>query len=200
MQNEYGVPPGNSYLKKILSDEKRNNHVKNQIIFYLNENLYLMKFVNNVSSFLKNKLNTNAKPESNTCPKSRWDSLSDGVLKNYFKNINFLINISKTYSIKTIFYWEPRLTNKLQKTNYERESLKNDNIRRPGLHSFLSLVGSKSKESEYDFFGENIISDLSMTFTNISDPIYIDAVHYEETGNGIIADEIVSDILSIYSD
>lgn len=175
-----GVPIGSSNLERISSEKEAKARMSIKL-----ENLALIRLFA-------------GKRQPVGCLK-QLDVLSDGALDVYLGNVRFMEAISTSLSFKALFYLEPELSQKTQRTKYEEDQLLKYEKRLPGYNDLYSLMSRKLVKREYESLGRNVIRDLRTTFSDVARPIYVDRGHYGEDGNEWISRKITADILAIYA-
>ncbi|MCA6111269.1 SGNH/GDSL hydrolase family protein [Bradyrhizobium cenepequi] len=173
-----GVPFGSSNLERISSEKEAKARINIKL-----ENLALIRLLI-------------GKKQHVGCSK-QLDVLSDGALDVYLGNVRFIEAISRSLSFKALFYLEPQLADKIQRTKYEEDQLLKSEKRVPGKSDLYSLMRSKLVKRQYESLGRNLIHDLRTIFSDVASPIYINAGHYGEDGNERISRKIAADILAL---
>jgi len=195
------LPLRDTYLKKITSLRKTNNHTYQFLADYIRETSSLLSISGSISKIFTENDKTISKSEeveSNVQLKRNQEVLSQELLDIYFSNINFIRKISKSYAFNTLFYWEPGIHDKKYKTEYENQRFIEMNKALPEFHSFYAITGIKLDDGKNHSLSSNGVRDLRLTFSDTKTPIYIDGYHYGEAGNQYISKIISSDILSMY--
>ncbi|RXG85572.1 SGNH/GDSL hydrolase family protein [Bradyrhizobium zhanjiangense] len=175
-----GVPIGSSNLERISSEKEAKARISIKL-----ENLALIRLLT-------------GKKQPVGCLK-QLDVLSDGALDVYLGNVWFIEAISRSLSFKTLFYLEPELSDKTQKTKYEEGQLLKYEKWLPGYNDLYSLMSSKLVRREYESLRRNVVHDLRTIFSDVARPIYVDGGHYGEDGNERISRKIAADILALYA-
>lgn len=179
-EGEPGVPLGNSNLKKISPKKEAKARISIRL-----ENFALIRLLT-------------GKTQLAGCSK-KLDVLSDGALDIYLGNVRFIEAISRSLSFKTLFYLEPQLSDKTNRTKYEEDQLSKSEKRLPGKNDLYSLMRSKLVKREDESLEQNVFHDLRTIFADVASPIYMDGGHYGEDGNDRISREIAADILALYA-
>ena len=164
-------------------------------------------FANNLSTirFAKDvfrRLGTGS-PSDNTAQHNTQNSLSksftnnealaNDVLNIYEKNVEIVECLAKRYSFKALFYWQPTIFEKQCLTKYEEEERR----RHLEMQLFFEMTYGLLKQRDISKDGEIGFHNLSMLFSNVSEPLFVDWNHLGETGNRYIAERLVLDTISI---
>lgn len=183
IEGKPGVPYNNSIFERIYSDNKAKPRISIKL-----EYLALTRLLA-------------GKKQRVGCSKelTKLDELSDGALDVYLGNVRIVEAISRSLSFKTLFYLEPQLSDKTDRTKYEEDQLLKSEKHIPGKSDLYSLMRSKLVKREYESLGQNLVHDLRAIFFDVASPIYVDGWHYGEDGNELISRRIAADILSQYA-
>ncbi|MEE8576558.1 MAG: SGNH/GDSL hydrolase family protein, partial [candidate division Zixibacteria bacterium] len=120
-------------------------------------------------------------------------ALANDVLNIYEKNIEIVEYLAKRYSFKALFYWQPTIFEKQYRTKYEEEKRQ----RYLEMQLFFDMTYGLLRQRDFSKDGEIEFHDLSMLFSNVSEPLFVDWAHLGETGNSYIAERLVLDTISI---
>ena len=121
------------------------------------------------------------------------EALANDVLNIYQKNIEIVESLAKRYSFKALFYWQPTIFEKQPLTKYEAAERRRHLEAQPFFDKTYGLL----RQRDFSNDGEIGFHDLSMIFSNVSEPLFVDPAHLGETGNGYIAERLVLDTISI---
>ena len=111
----------------------------------------------------------------------------------YEKNIEVVRSLAERYSFKVLFYWQPTVFDKKHLTKYEE---KEGNISL-AMQSFFDMTYGLLRQRAFTKNSETGFRNLSMLFSDVSEPIFLDWCHQGEAGNYYIAERLVIDALSI---
>jgi len=121
------------------------------------------------------------------------EALANDVLNIYEKNIEIVKSLAKRYSFKALFYWQPTIFEKQHLTKYEDEKRQ----RQIELQPFFDETYGLLRQRDYSRDGDVGFHNLTMLFSNVSEPLFVDWAHLGETGNGYIAERFVLDTMLI---
>ena len=121
------------------------------------------------------------------------EDLANDVLNIYERNIEVVNSLAERYSFKALFYWQPNILEKMDLTEYEKEEKQRYSDRQP----FFDMTYELLRRRDFTKNGENGFHDLSMLFSDVPEPLFVDWFHLGETGNEYIAERLVIDALSI---
>lgn len=127
------------------------------------------------------------------------NKLAEAVASVYAFNISMADELSRKQKISSLFYLQPLLNTKKQRTPYEERVLKEwrqgCNCEQNGsdffLQSYDRIRASRALSSLKNFH------DISRLLDHYTGPLYTDGVHLTETGNEIVAKRIAKDVLPI---
>lgn len=120
-------------------------------------------------------------------------ALANDVLDIYEKNVEIIQSLAERYSFKVLFYWQPVIYGKKHLTKYEEGAKQEGSKEQPFFDVTYELLRRRNSTNNYD----KRFHDISMIFSDVREPIFIDRLHLGETGNSYIAERITTDILSI---
>jgi len=122
-----------------------------------------------------------------------YEALAQGVVAKYKNNIKMINALAKQYGFKGLFYWQPTIFQKRLLTDYERSSRQDV---RPMELFFLktyAVVQQNTDTPESD----SQVRDLSLIFSDVREPLFVDWCHLAEVGNSLIAKKMASDVFSV---
>jgi lysophospholipase L1-like esterase len=122
------------------------------------------------------------------------DTLARSVIAAYRANLHLVRLSAAAFGFRPIFFWQPVLATKRQKTADEAR-WENDYTRDPGARRALyrAIVGARRADPELGSAEDAI--DLSALFDDCADPVYIDLYHLSEAGNAAVAEAMLPEIL-----
>ncbi len=107
----------------------------------------------------------------------------------YLANVGFVRDAGQRLGFKSLFFWQPALVIKPRRSPYEAEQ---ERAAYPGWKDFfLGVYGLMGKEA-----AENRVNDISHVFENHPEPFFIDDVHISESGNRIVAQAMMPEIMA----
>jgi lysophospholipase L1-like esterase len=122
------------------------------------------------------------------------ERLARGVVAAYRANVRLVRLLAPAFGFRPIFFWQPVLATKRQKTADEAR-WENDYTRDPGARRALyrAIVAARRTDRELGRAEDAI--DLSALFDDCADPVYIDLYHLSEAGNAAVAEAMLPHIL-----
>jgi hypothetical protein len=104
--------------------------------------------------------------------------------------------LAGAYRFRPLFFWQPVITTKLDKTADERffeaEFTSNLDARR---RLFAAIIDERRRHPELAQAADCV--DLSGLFDDRPDPVYIDLYHLSETGNAAVAEAMLSAVAAV---
>jgi lysophospholipase L1-like esterase len=134
-----------------------------------------------------------ANPLGLDIPASDDGSLARKVVERYAGNIELVQALSKYYRFRYLVYWQPTIFQKKHLTEYE-SSHRN---RAQTIERFFQQTHDALMQSRLTKKGEYPFSDLSLVFSDVKAPVYVDLMHHGESGNEIVAKRIAADVLAV---
>jgi len=117
-------------------------------------------------------------------------ALAREVVEVYAANLRLIRLLASAYGFRPLFFWQPVITTKREKTADERffesEFTGNLDARR---RLFAAVIDERRRHSELAGAADAI--DLSRLFDDRPDPVYIDLYHLSETGNAAVAEAML---------
>lgn len=120
-------------------------------------------------------------------------ALAQAVISTYTSNVELVKALSEHYHFKYLFYWQPTIFQKVNLTKYERAQR---DVIQP-MEQFFQKTHSLIQQSGLVASSEESFHDLSLLFSDIQQPIYVDCYHLGESGNKLIAQRMAKDVLSV---
>jgi len=121
------------------------------------------------------------------------DALAHDVVANYKNSIKMVNALANQYGFKGFFYWQPTIFQKIHLTEYESWWRQDG---RPMELFFLKTyalvqqsIGTQETNAP--------VRDLSLIFSDVREPLYVDWFHLAELGNTLIAKKMASDVFSV---
>lgn len=121
------------------------------------------------------------------------DALAQEVIARYKSNVRMANALASQYGFKVLFYWQPTIFQKKHLTEYEDSS--HQHVR--SIESFFLRTYALAQQSIGKHDRYTRVRDLSLLFSNIREPLYVDWCHLAELGNALIAREMASDVFSV---
>jgi len=118
--------------------------------------------------------------------------LSRQVIDTYVSNVELVKALGEHYRFKSLFYWQPTVSDKPQRTRYENEC----QLEMQPVARFFSQTSLAFRERQLDRDGAYRVRDLSSLFAQTSIPVFVDRFHLGETGNEIVAKQMLPDVLA----
>jgi len=126
------------------------------------------------------------------------DRLASEVIAAYAANLRLVRLLAREYGFRPIFFWQPVITTKKQKTGDERRSQSDytgDPIRRQILYE--RIITERRRAPELVNAPDAI--DLSSLFDDWAEPVYIDLYHLSEAGNAAVAEAMLPTVAAAAS-
>jgi lysophospholipase L1-like esterase len=122
------------------------------------------------------------------------ERLAQSVVAAYRANLRLVRLVAAGFGFRPIFFWQPVLATKQQKTADEVR-WENDYTRDPGARRALyrAIVAARRDDPELAVAADAV--DLSALFDDRADPVYIDLYHLSEAGNAAVAEAMLPEIL-----
>jgi lysophospholipase L1-like esterase len=118
-------------------------------------------------------------------------TLARDVVDAYAANLRLIRLLAGAYSFRPLFFWQPVITTKRDKTADERffesEFTGSLDARR---RLFAAVIDERRRHPELAEAADAI--DLSRLFDDRPDPVYIDLYHLSEAGNAAVAEAMLS--------
>lgn len=123
---------------------------------------------------------------------SRLDPKTNGkkVTESYIRCANLIHNVGNSYGIKTMFFWQPTILSGSKK----ELSLRERGTMNDSSQTFRKIVYESYKYMDSVKLPSHIIN-ISHCLDNVTLPLYIDHCHTGLTGNKLIADKIMTEVL-----
>jgi lysophospholipase L1-like esterase len=120
--------------------------------------------------------------------------MTHDVIGIYRSNIELVKALAAHYGFQYIFYWQPTIFQKTHLTAYEESERRKQREIQPFFqktYKHLAEQRNFAKGESYKFH------NLSYIFSDVQEPLFVDWIHLGESGNAIIADRMVADVLAI---
>lgn len=118
-------------------------------------------------------------------------NLMRDAVKIYLNNVEIVTSLAKQYNFSVLFYWQPLIFGKKRLTEYETSEKNKKAMLLPYFAVADSILDARSTSKGFPAGFRN----LSATFSQTAEPVFIDWCHLGETGNEKIAEIIVKDIM-----
>jgi lysophospholipase L1-like esterase len=125
--------------------------------------------------------------------KSKAEPLARGVVEAYRTNLETVKALSRHFGFKVLFYWQPLLYDKVPRTSYEEENKK----AHAKFEKFFEKTYQAIRTSDLEQSNAGMFHDLSQIFSDTPSPVFVDWCHLGETGNAVIADRMMRDVLRL---
>ena len=117
-------------------------------------------------------------------------TLAREVVEAYAANLRLIRLLAGAYGFRPLFFWQPVITTKREKTADERffeaEFTRSLDARR---RLFAAVIDERRRHPELAEAADAI--DLSRLFDDRPDPVYIDLYHLSEAGNAAVAEAML---------
>ena len=119
------------------------------------------------------------------------DALAAEVVSLYTRNLQIAEALSRRFGFATLYYWQPSVFSKSQRTPYEDSLVASRSARERALFARAGQGVAGSRElAMIDGF-----EDLSNAFDDTSAPVFFDFIHVSEAGNAVLAEAIGADLI-----
>jgi len=115
------------------------------------------------------------------------------VVDKYLGNVELVRALGEHYDFKCLFYWQPTIFQKAHLTKYERGERRKAEYVAPFFQATYAAVRQRPLAQQ----DEHLVHDLSLVFSDVREPIFIDWHHLGETGNELIARRMADDVLGV---
>lgn len=125
-------------------------------------------------------------------PEDSLKGLAWHTVDTYFENLHLITALGKAYGFRSLFYWQPVLYDKENRTAYEQSELDKMKYAEDFFKQNNRALNMRNKRQP-DF----ALFNLNQVFSEEKKAIYIDWCHVGESGNTQLAHHISNDILGI---
>jgi len=123
-------------------------------------------------------------------PASKSENLASGVVRTYMGSIDLVKALSEHYQFQYLFYWQPTIFEKINLTKYENIQRREMQAAEPFFQETYELM----RQSRLGEKSGRHFHDLSLIFSELREPVFLDFCHIGEAGNDIIAKRMANDI------
>ncbi|MDH3197485.1 MAG: hypothetical protein OEO21_04515 [Candidatus Krumholzibacteria bacterium] len=117
------------------------------------------------------------------------DSLADAVVDEYLANVRWIANLGREYGFDTLFYWQPAVFTKAQRTDFEQLQHEVAGAHRDFFLKTRAHLLARARAAD-----AAPVEDLGNVFGQSSAPVFVDWMHLGETGNAVVGARIAGDI------
>ena len=128
---------------------------------------------------------------------SRDPLLAQQVVQIYTNNLKLMKALSVAYGFKSLSYLEPAIFQKKHLSSYEtgvRDQEAHARDKKQSLEDFFDTTHDLFEKSIPNLQKDYSLYDVSMIFSDVSEPIFLDWAHVGEKGNGILAQRMAEDV------
>jgi len=124
---------------------------------------------------------------------------SQGIFDHWLANVQMINALADAYDVQTLFVWQPAIFYKTPITSDEQGILDRLERERPDFLDLYQSVDALVREyvEQSDEVNLLILSDL---FANDNRTIFHDLVHITEQGNGVVVENMVTEVINLISD
>ncbi len=122
--------------------------------------------------------------------------LARQVVDTYASNVELVRALGEHYRFKSFFYWQPAVADKPHLTEYEKTL----SIEMQPIERFFRQTNQALRDRQHDKPEPTRVRDLTGVFAEVSAPMFVDRFHLGETGNEVIAKQMVPDVLAGLAD
>ena len=123
-------------------------------------------------------------------------ALARAVVETYLSNMKLVRAMSEEYGFKYLFYWQPMIYQKRHLTAYERQVMQQESSY-AGMREFYTETYDYLRQRAAALGTGSPLHDLSLMFLDRREPLFLDLWHLGETGNKLIAERMVNDVLRL---
>ena len=169
--------PTMNRVHMFYSDRKKRIENRYRISEWLKEN----SLAHIVGRRLSQNLNESENGETkNTTEPEKVREFAREIVDTYRQNSGFVQKLADSYGFEVLFFWQPTLSTKANRSNEERD------FRIPFGDLMADVYSAASEEIRTQGFA----IDLSKAFDEQRQTLYIDWAHVSEQGNEIIANKL----------
>lgn len=118
--------------------------------------------------------------------------LAGQVIDVYRSNIELVRALGEHYEFKSLFYWQPTISDKPVLTAYEREC----RAEMVPVDRFFQHTYQVLRDRRLDQEGPGRVRDLVSLFETTAEPMFVDRFHLGEAGNEMVARRMLPDVLA----
>jgi lysophospholipase L1-like esterase len=118
--------------------------------------------------------------------------LARQVIDAYWSNVELVRALGEHYKFKSLFYWQPTVSDKPSLTAYEQEC----RAEMKPIDRFYQQTYAALRDRQLGQPGAPWIQDLTSIFSTVSEPVFVDRFHLGEPGNEMIARQMLPDVLA----
>jgi lysophospholipase L1-like esterase len=126
------------------------------------------------------------------------ERLASEVIAAYAANLRLIRLLAREYGFQPIFFWQPVITTKKQKTDDEQH-WEGDYTGDPARRRLLYEKIIAERRSRPELVKASDAIDLSGLFDDWTDPVYIDLYHLSEAGNAAVAEAMLPTVAAAVS-
>jgi lysophospholipase L1-like esterase len=115
------------------------------------------------------------------------------VVSTYLANRTIVQALGAQYGFSSVFVWQPSIFEKASLTPYEQSQ--RDAM--PGFGPFYQAVTRALRRVVADSSTSRDVVDLSTSLQDVREPLFIDWCHLGETGNALMAEQIVDRLVRL---
>jgi hypothetical protein len=124
---------------------------------------------------------------------NKIEPLARNVVEAYRSNLQTVMALAQHYGFHVLFYWQPLLFEKMPLTVYEDENKK----AHTKFQRFFEKTYQTIRSSNLERSNAGMFHDLSQIFSDTPDPVFVDWCHLGETGNALIVERMMRDVLPL---
>lgn len=122
---------------------------------------------------------------------------AETIAQRWFANVDLVNAMSNAYDVKVIFVWQPAIMFKAPQTATEQAIIERWDNERAGLFDLYIEVDAIIRQRVQNYDNIIVLSDL---FIDVEETIFHDLVHITEVGNGMVAEAILPDIITLLNE
>lgn len=114
------------------------------------------------------------------------------ILAVYQSNMAIVQALAQRYGFKALFYWQPAIFDKCHRTAHEESQWRAHAALKPFFERTCELI----RQMGLSAGSGGVFHDLTGTFAEVQEPIFLDWCHVSESGNRMIARRMAPDVLA----
>jgi len=116
------------------------------------------------------------------------EGLEKDIFRIYLANLKAVDALGRAFGFSTLFYWQPVIYFKEHISDFERKFTGEEPMQTVYHQTYALARSEAGRLQPYRFH------DISAIFAQVSEPLYVDYCHVNETGNGLIARRMAQDV------
>jgi hypothetical protein len=122
------------------------------------------------------------------------DATAEAIAERWLANVEMVNALGEIYGVEVLFVWQPAIMFKTPLTPTEQAIIARWENERSGLFYLYMDVDAIIRQRVHEYDNIVLLSDL---FTEVDETIFHDLVHITEIGNGMVAEAVLPQVISI---